>query len=362
MKKRVLLVANDYTTIYNFRLELLKRLKDENVSVFLALPKDNRNIAFSVYAHVVEIPLQRFGTNPLQDIKTFGAIRRLINEYRPEYVFTYTAKPNIYGGMACRVCKVPYACNVTGLGKNVQAKNFVGHIMLWLQKIAYKKANIVFFQNEDNLRLLRDNGIVDNQAELLPGSGVNLSTNQFEEYPENTETTFIVIARIRQDKGYDELFSAIKKCSQNELPVRFKIVGWYEDDHFKSKVAEIYDTGLVEIIGEVPHEKIHDLVKGCDCLIHPSHHEGMSNVILEAAASGRPCIVSDIHGCIEGVKDGISGYHFRVKDSNSLYEMIEKFASLSYKEKSLMGKNARAFMEEKFDRNIVVNRYISLLK
>ena len=362
MKKQVLIVANDYTTIYNFRLELLIRLKEEKVNVILALPDDKRNSAFFDYANVVTIPLKRFGTNPVQDLKTFFSIKKLIKFYKPDFVFTYTAKPNIYGGMASRVCNVPYACNVTGLGKNMQTKNLVGSIMLALQKIAYKKAHVVFFQNADNLRLLKDAGVITKCAEILPGSGVNLQSNQFEDFPQNNETVFIVIARIRQDKGYDELFEAIQMCSQNKLPVKFKIVGWYEDDSYKSKVEVMKETGIVDIVGEVPHERIHCLVKECDCLIHPSHHEGMSNVILEAAASGRPCIVSNIHGCIEGVEDGITGYHFEVKNAESLYNKIAQFVSLSQADKVKMGLKSRQLMEEKFDRNIVVERYLGLLK
>lgn len=361
IQKTVLIVANDYTTIYNFRLELLQRLKSENYNIVLLLPYDKRNDAFLNYAKVESIPLSRFGTNPLQDIKTFFAIRKFIIFYQPRFVFTYTAKPNIYGGLAARVCKVPYACNVTGLGKNLQTKNVVGSIMLYLQRIAYQKAEVVYFQNEANYNVFKSHHVVNDQAEILPGSGVNLLANQFETFPNNIITTFIVIARIRQDKGYDELFDAVRKCVANNIPARFKIVGWYEDNNYKSKVENIQKTGIVEIIGDTPHEKVHGLLKESDCLIHPSHHEGMSNVILEAAACGRPCIVSNIHGCIEGVKNNISGFHFEVKNSQSLFEKIVSYVSLTKEEKIQMGIEARRLMEKKFDRNNVVERYISLL-
>ena len=103
----VLIVANDYTTIYNFRIELLQRLKSEKYNVILALPEDNRNEAFNLYAIVETIPLSRFGTNPFQDFMSFLAIKKLIKKHKPTFVFTYTAKPNIYGGLAARLCKVP---------------------------------------------------------------------------------------------------------------------------------------------------------------------------------------------------------------------------------------------------------------
>ena len=234
----VLIVANDFTTIYNFRLELLQRLRSEKVNVVLALPYDERNNAFDEYAYVETIPLSRFGTNPVQDIKLFFAIKKMIKKHKPGFVFTFTVKPNIYGGLASRACKVPYACNITGLGKNLQSKNIIGSIMLFLQRIAFHRADIVFFQNEANYNFLRDHHVIREKTEILPGSGVNLTTNQFETYPENDITTFIIIARIRQDKGYDELIEAIRLCVCNQIQAKFKIVGWYEDDSYKVVVKE----------------------------------------------------------------------------------------------------------------------------
>lgn len=361
MNKKVLIIANYFATISNFRMELLYELKKNNIPVILALPSDKRNEIFEGLAEVVEIPLERFGTNPIQDIKTFFSIKRIIKDYQPSYVFTYTVKPNIYGGLACRLSRTPYACNITGLGQKLQTDNMVARIMLFMQKIAYKKASVVFCQNIDNYQLLKEHGIVDNRAEILPGSGVNLSSNNFETYPHNDVTTFIVIARIRQDKGYDELFQAIRQCAFEKLPVKFLIAGWYEDDKYKENIEDIKKTNLIDFLGEVSHDSIHDYIKESDCLIHPSHHEGMSNVILEAAATGRPCIVSDIHGCIEGVEDGVTGYHFIVKDSMDLYAKIKQFTNLSTDQRKEMGTKARIKMENEFDRQLVVNRYLSLL-
>lgn len=361
MEKKVLIVANYFATISNFRMELLYELNNNNIRVVLALPPDDRNKIFDGLAEIVDIPLERFGTNPLHDLKTFFSIKTIINKYKPDYVFTYTVKPNIYGGIASRICKTPYACNVTGLGQKLQSDNLVGRIMLLMQKYAYQKANVVFCQNEQNYQLLKKHGIIDKQAEILPGSGVNLTTNQFEEYPNNEKITFVTIARIRQDKGYDELFNAIMRCSKEHLPVKFKIAGWYEDERYKEIIEEIKQTHIIDFLGDVPHNQIHGLISECDCLLHPSHHEGMSNVVLEAAATGRPCIVSNINGCIEGVEDGKTGLYFKVKNSEDLFERIKEFTLIPISERKKMGIKARKKMEKEFDRNIVVNKYMSLL-
>ncbi len=363
MDKKVLIVVNDFTTVYNFRIELVEHLVKMGEKVFIALPQDDRNHQLEEKgAKVIDLKMNRFGTNPIEDLKTTFAIRKIIKEVKPDVVFTYTAKPNIYGGLACTITKTPYVANVTGLGANFEKQNIVAKIMLILQKIAYKKAKMVYFQNSSNMNFFVSKKVVKQNYGLLPGSGVNLSTNPFEEYPENKTTKFITIARVRKDKGYDELFYAIQKASENNLNAEFHIVGWYEDDEYKQKVEAFKDNEKVIFYNGVPHEEVHKLLAKSDCLIHPSHHEGMSNVVLEAAACGRAAIVSNIPGCVEGVNDGTTGYYFTVKDKEDLYNKIESFCALSQKEKAALGNAAREKIEKEFNRQIIIDNYYNFVK
>ena len=363
MNKKVLIVVNDFTTVYNFRIELVEYLLKMGEEVYIALPNDERNhLLEEKGAKVIDLKMNRFGTNPIEDFKTTLAIRKIIKEIKPHIVFTYTAKPNIYGGLACRITKTPYVANVTGLGANFEKQNIIAKIMLILQKIAYKKARMVFFQNSSNLNFFKEKKVVKENYGLLPGSGVNLNTNPFEEYPSNEITKFITIARVRKDKGYDELFYAINKAIKNGLKAEFNIVGWYEDDEYKQKVEAFKDNKQVVFYNGVPHEQVHKLLTNCDCLIHPSHHEGMSNVVLEAAACGRGAIVSNIPGCIEGVDNGETGYYFTVKDAEDLYLKINDFCTFSSKEKAEFGKKARSKIEKEFSRQIIIDKYYEFLK
>ncbi len=354
--KKVLIVANDYSTIYNFRLELLRRLIKEEYTVIIALPPDRRNTMFERLGCRVEpLKLSRFGTNPIADFRTMAEIVKIVKRVRPIAMLTYTAKPNIYGGIAARLTKTPYVCNVTGLGANFQSKNLIAAIMLILQRIAYRRARVVVFQNQSNFDFFKKKRVVRDQAALLPGSGVNIEENKYELYPNNLIPRFITVARIRQDKGYDELFEVIRRLSAK---AEFHIVGWYEDEAYRSAVEEMQHQYGVTFYENMQHENVHDLIKECDCLIHPSYHEGMSNVILEAAAAGRPCIVSDIPGCREGVENGKTGYCFSVKNADALWECVTRFLQLSQGERAQMGALARKKMEEEFDRNIVINAYM----
>lgn len=358
---KVLVVANDFTTVYNFRLELLEALVDKKVDVSVALPPDERNHLFTqLGCKVVDLSVSRFGTNPFQDFKTMLSILKIIKRIKPDVVLTYTAKPNIYGGMAAQLTKTPYITNVTGLGSNFEKQNLVSKIMLMLQKIAYRKARMVFFQNQSNLELFVRQKIVKRNYSLLPGSGVNLECNPYEEYPHNEVIKFITVARVRRDKGYDELFQVIDKLHNQGVAAEFHIVGWYEEEKYKSIVEEMQHKSVV-FYDEVSHEHVHDLIKQCDCLIHPSHHEGMSNVVLETAAAGRPCIVSNIPGCLESVDDMRSGYHFEVKNADDLYEKVCAMMSLDIDTRREMGKAARKKVCEQFDRRLIVDRYLEIM-
>ena len=357
--KRVLIVANDFTAIYHFRMELLERLHHDGYEVVLAMPADEKNAAFEpVVTKLIPIPLSRFGTNPLAEIKTYFAIRRIIRSEKPDVVLTYTAKPNIYGGLAASAEKVPYIATVTGLGSNFEKQNLISRIMLLLEKAAFRNAKKVFFQNERNMAILHEHGIAVHNCGMVPGSGVNLRMNACEPYPENKTVHFLAAARIRKDKGYDELFRVIRRFHDEGLCAQFHIIGWYEDDSYKETVEELQREYGVVFHDYVPHEQMHGHLSSCDCLIQPSHHEGMSNIILEAAATGRPCIVSNINGCKEAIRDGETGYLFEVKNAEDLYQKMTEFMRLDRGKRAQMGRMARKYMEQAFDRSAVVQIYI----
>lgn len=356
---KVLILANDNSTIYNFRRELLQRLIEENNEVVISLPPNERNKAFiEMGCSVEESKLNRFGTNPIKEILSIRDYIGLIKRESPDVVLTYTAKPNIYGSFACHICNVPYINNVTGLGGTFQSENILKKFMLILQKVAYKKSQVVFFQNKSNKQYFEYKKIVGDNAQLLPGSGVNLKLHKLEPYPKDDVTRFIIVSRVRKDKGFDELFEAVKVISKEKINIEFHIVGWYEDDEFKEKINIMQKNYPVIYHGSKSQEEVHDLIADCHCLIHPSYHEGMANVILEAAATGRPCLASNIPGCKEAINEGKTGFLFNAQDSESLINSIRKFIDLNYKDKLKMGILGRRKMENEFDRQIVVDKYI----
>jgi len=356
MKKRVLILANNASGLYDFRNELLLRLLKE-YEVHVSLPDEEDVPELAEEGCIVHHTfLERRGMNPVKDGKLLIQYLKLIKEVKPDVVLTYTIKPNIYGSFCCRLKKIPYIVNITGLGSAFEEDGLLRKLVVFLYKIALKKASCIFFQNAKNKEIFEQFGIYGKKARLVPGSGVNLDRHVYEEYPAEDEPVRLVfVGRIMKEKGIDELLYAAEKIKQEFPNVIFQLVGSYEED-YKEMVEKLQQAGIVEFLG---YQKIiHPFYKEASAAVMPSYHEGMSNVVLEAAATARPVLASDIPGCREGFDDGITGIGFTPRDKQAFYEAVKRFLNLSYEERKEMGKNARKKIEREFDRKIVVESYI----
>ena len=357
---RVLILANDEATIYNFRREFLKALVEAGHEVIVSVPEAERAKVFvEMGCKLATISVTRAGTNPLEEVLVLGRYLKLIKKIKPDIVLTYTQKQNIYGSFACKINKVPYMNTVTGVGRVFQKEGLLKNVTCKLQKLAFKNSSCFFFQNTENLRVYREMGIVADNICLLPGSGVNISKYQYKPYPEiEDKTKFVFVSRLRKDKGFDEFFEAVKNVTAKTDKAEFHVIGWFEDDEYKAKIEYMQENYPVIFHGTLSQEEVYEVVSQCHCLVHPSYHEGMANVILEASSAGRPCMASNIHGCLESIEHGETGFLFDVKSVESLTQALLNFLEISADKREQMGKNARKKMENEFDRNIVVNEYM----
>ena len=363
---KVLIIANDESTIVNFRLEILETFIREGFDVTVAYPLAKRtSLVEQTGAKVRDIAVSRHGQNIAQDIKFFNDCKKLITEIKPDVVLTYTIKPNIYASIASQKMHVPYINTITGIGSVVSSKSFLSKILLKMQKYAYRKSSCVFFQNQDNLEKFRELNVISQEtnAILVPGSGVNLDKQKYEEFPPNDGITrFIIVSRLRSDKGYNEFFDMAEAIKAKYPNTEFNVVGWYEEPELSVRVDALNEAEIIKYHGEKTQAEVHELIKQCNCLMHPSYHEGMANVILEAASTGRPVIVSNIPGCKEGVDAGETGLLCEVKDSQSLINAVEEYLSIPYEKQVEMGLKARQKMQNEFDREFVAKEYIKQIK
>lgn len=357
---RVLIVANADIGLYKFRKELLEEIVKEN-EVFIALPKGEfYDELIAIGCHYIVTEIDRHSINPIKELKAVYLYKRLIKEIKPNIVFTYTIKPNVYAGMACAALNIPYVANVTGLGTAVENPGIMRFVTVNLYKYGLRKAQKVFFQNTENMEFMVRNGIVKGPHDILPGSGVNLNNYTVSEYP-NTETVdFVFVSRIMKEKGIDQYLDAAKVIRKRHPETRFHICGFCEQA-YEEVLNQLDEDGTVIYHGLV--KDMAEVYRHMSCTVHPTYYpEGLSNVLLESAASGRPIITTNRSGCREVVDDGVNGYVIEEKNSQDLIDKIELFLSTSVEERKQMGIAGRKKVEKEFNRQIVIEKYLGELK
>ena len=358
---QILILANHSGGLYDFRKDLIAELKT-HASVAVAVPHNDRWDELNGLAdRVIELPIDRRGMNPLHDGKLFRQYRAILGEIKPDLVLTYTIKPNIYGGLACRMAHIPYAVNITGLGSAIENGGWLKKFVLALYRPALKGARVVFFENAGNRDTLAATGVVPKGRDVvLHGAGVNLEDYPCQPYPQAGPVRFLFVGRVMHEKGVDELFAAAKRMKQQYgEQVEFHMVGSFEEA-YKPVMDQLEQAGVVKYHGYQSDMK--PFYAMTSCVVLPSYHEGMSNVLLEAAASGRPLITSDIPGCREAVENGVSGYLCPARDAGALYEATRRFAALSVEQRSQMGRCGRERMEQQFSKTAVVAETIKHLE
>lgn len=360
-RKQILILSNHSGGLYDFRKDLISELK-KYASVTVAVPHNDRwDELLHLADRVIELPIDRRGMNPLHDSKLFHQYRAILKEVKPDLVLTYTIKPNIYGGLACRMAHIPYAVNITGLGSAIENGGWLKKFVLALYKPALKGARVVFFENAGNRDTLAATGVVPKGRDVvLNGAGVNLEDYPYQSYPQEGAVRFLFVGRVMHEKGVDELFAAAKRMKQEYGDgVEFHIVGSFEEG-YKSLMDELEKAVVVKYHGYQSDMK--RFYAMASCVVLPSYHEGMSNVLLEAAASGRPLITSDIPGCREAVEDGNSGYLCPAKDANALYGAMQRVMELSVEQRSEMGRRGRERMQALFCKRMIVEETMKELR
>ena len=353
---KILILTNFDMGLYKFRRELISELCKEN-EVIAALPDGEYIDALKELGlECIIFEFKRRGMNPFSDFSQYRRYIKLIKNVKPDVVLTYTIKPNVYGGMACQKLKVPYIANVTGLGTSIENGGLLSKLAKKLYKRGLSGAKCVFFQNKENKKMFEEYGIANGNNRLIPGSGVNLDVHPLEDYPEaDKNIKFLFIGRVMRDKGIDELLRAIDDVHKKHKNVSLDIVGDCEED-YSEKLSEAVKKGFVRYHGR--QKLVHNFIKDAHCTVLPSYHEGLANVMLESASTGRPVITTRVPGCLETFEEGITGLGCEPKSAESLKEAMEKFLSLSNEEKRQMGIKGREKIVLEFDRRFVVNAYM----
>ena len=358
MRKRILILSNHFITLYNFRKELIHKLIEENHEVFISMPKSDENQYFrNLGCEIIETNVDRRGINPIRDLKLILDYIKIMKKVKPDIIFSYTIKPNIYGSIASNLVGYKQICNITGTGATFLKKNFVSEVAKILYKISVKYSYKVFFQNSGDKEYFVKNKMVKDNYEVIPGSGVNIEQYEFCKLPEGDEVNFIFIGRIMEVKGIDEYLKCAKAIKKRYSNVNFYVAGFIEEEKYKDIIEDYNNRGIIRYIGF--QKDIKPWIRKCHCTVLPSHGgEGVPNVLLESAAMGRICIASKISGSKEVISDTETGFLFKVKDYEDLINKVQRLLDLDYTTRNNMGVIARERVENNFDRNIIIQKYL----
>ena len=369
--------TNHDDDIYCFRLELIQALLDEGYQLLVSCPNGPKfDLMDQKYGLRKERdflyddpPIDRRGTSIIQDGKLFFHYLHLLRKTKPSVILTYTSKPNVYACFAAKLLHIPVISNVTGLGSVLQMKGIKQELIMALFRKAFRSADHVMFQNEENMKLALEQGFVKGSYQLITGSGVALDRFPLQEYPdggngiEGPTVVFNYIGRILHDKGVDDYLEAAPKIKEKYPNTEFNLIGFIEptEGHYKAKLDELERRGIIKYRGQ--QDDVLPWIRRSHAVIHPSiYGEGMSNVLLENAACGKPIITTDNPGCKETVSDGVSGFLYYGSDVDALVRTIEKFLCMPNLERKRMGEEGRKKMVQEFDRKIVVQAYLETIQ
>ena len=370
----IILLTNNDDDVYCFRLELILAILAADYRLLISCPDGPKfevmeeiGLKKGVDFQYDNPPIDRRGTSIVNDYKLMKHYQKLFKEEKPSVILTYTAKPNVYASIAAHRLGIPVINNVTGLGSVVNESGFKKSLIMWLFKRAYRNSACIMFQNSTNMKLARELKWVKGDFKLIPGSGVALDRFPVQAYPEGgnglegAPIIFNYIGRVLHDKGVDDYIEAAKKIKKKYPMTEFNMIGFIEptENHYE---AELEELGKQEIVFYRGSQKdVKPWIKRAHAIVHPSTYgEGMSNVLLENASSGRLIITTDNPGCQETVNNGKTGFIYHGGDIDELVKKIEiVIRNMANEERRQMGLRGREKMEAEFSRDVVIEAYLN---
>jgi len=364
--KTIFLTSNTSWYLYNFRASTIQALREQGNRVICLSPPDDfsQRLVDELGAEHIALPLDGKSTGAMQELSSLRFIWEVMRQYRPDFVFNFTVKMNIYCGLVCALQKISFANNISGLGTAFIHDSWLFRRVRQVYGLVNRRARHLFFQNEEDLSVFRDKGLLgDTPYTLLPGSGVDLQRFAASPLPEGGPFTFIMIARLLGDKGVREYADACSQLKAEGLDVRCLLVGPLGVSNCtaisEGEVAKWQAEGVLEYLGAT--DDVRPLIEQAHVLVLPSYREGMPRTVLEAAAMGRPAIVTDVPGCRQAVEAGVTGWLCEVRSAGALAEVMRRVVAMDPAELQRPGDAARVRMEEWFSEGVVVEAYLGCL-
>ena len=367
---KIMIVGNNVMTLINFRKDLIRHWVKAGHKVIAVAPEPSKQDRFKGFAYETSYAetlkslgaefkpwvLSRCGCNPLKELTSILKIVKLIRMYKPDIIFSYNLKPNIYASLATNLIfpKPRTYSLITGLGYAFRGicfkQKIVSLILSFLLHIALLSNTKVFFQNKDDRQLfLKKRIISEHKTLVVNGTGVNLEDFPFHG-PFLKQPTFTMISRMVWQKGVKEFIEAARMIKKKYPSVKFLLVGPLSNNPDAIPEETLFDLvkdDSVEYLG--PSNDVKEILTRTSVFVLPSYYgEGVPKTILEAMAIGLPIITTNNVGCKETVENGINGFLVQGKDFASLSQCIEQMIHNPQKLHE-MGLQSREIAQSKFD-------------
>lgn len=365
---KVVIALNTAWNLFNFREGLIRALIANGYEVVAVAPHDEYAARLAALGCRFEaLPMDNKGTHPGRDLLLFFRFLKLLSNERPDVFLGYTVKPNVYGSLAAHVLGIPVVNNIAGLGAVFMRDNWLTRLVRLLYKTALSQSKHVFFQNNEDLQLFIEQGLVKpDKVSRLPGSGINLDTFSYTPLQtlENRPFCFLLVARLLWDKGVGEYVEAARILHRKYPNVKFQLLGFLDVKNpsavSSEQMAAWVKQGIVEYLGVADDVKPHLIA--ADCVVLPSYREGVPRSLLEAAAIGRPIVTTNTTGCRDAVDDGVNGLLCQVRDAKDLADKMRNMLEMTALERDMLGAAGRKKMEHEFDEKIVIDRYLHVIQ
>lgn len=367
--KLIAFVSNSAWSVYNFRLDVIRDLMANGFEVMVLAPDDE----YSTYlqesgCRFIPLNFNNKTKSLTADMAFYRQLRELYRQHRPDFIFHYVAKPNIYGSLAAAAVGIPSVAVITGLGYPFAKRNWLYHVVKQLYKRALRKTREVWFLNNEDAKIFINEHIVNiEKVKVLPGEGVDTDYFAFPQRSARKATepfTFLMSTRLLKSKGISLYADAARILRKKNYDVRFELIGFFEQHHPDSISQEDLDRwqkeGLIHYGGFA--KDVRPFLQRADCFVFPSfYNEGVPRCLMEAASMELPVITSNNRGCKEVVVNGNTGFLCNVHDPFDLADKMEKILNLSIEERTRLGRNGRALVIKKFNIRNVIDEYIATL-
>lgn len=365
-RKTIILFANTSWYLWNFRRRLAREIQQRGFDVLFVAQEDTYSGRLREIGRFVPLAISRRGKNPIVELRSILAVASIMRREKPHIVLTWTPKPNIYSGLVSRLCAVNVVPNVAGLGTLFVQQGLLPRAVGLMYRAAFHHLRTVFFQNRDDRDLfVAAKQVTEDSAKVLPGSGVDLERFTTSPLPSNRPFVFLYGGRLLAEKGLPELVKASRQLRDTGIEFRLMVFGFLDSGNpsaiGETELAGWVDEGLVDFHGFSDH--MEHAIQQCDCVVLPSYYrEGIPRILLEAAASARPIITTDSVGCREAIEAGVTGIYCLPRDVASLAAAMQAMIKFSPGEREAMARAARRLAETRFDENIVIAEYLTIIK